>query len=227
MKKITGLGFMLLMFSLSAQTTEKAHQYYDSFFAFFKGTNTEITNKVLTKYIQDTNYEVYKKYNKDEFEWNDKLETYKKELTEKIAAYNSKTNLTVVTGMEFANYDFENLGFPVSINPNIFFPIKSENYLYSSMQKIALLLKDFSKFNFIYMDKDSANVFVKSRKSTNGNINRNITLLIHFNFMDFTTTEYSNITATIDKDDYYPVVAIIKTIDVYDNNTKIGELVIK
>jgi hypothetical protein len=173
-----------------------------------------------------TDYESYQKYHKDEFEWNDKLSACKKSLIETVSTYNTNANYAIATGIEFDKYDFDKLGFSVIIKDGVFFPIKPNNWSNTSIKKIGLAVKDFSKFNFIAMDKDAAKEFLNSRKSSSGNVDRNITIVIHFTLMSFSSKEYSSITVNMEKKYYYPVVAVVKTIEVYDKTTKIGELTI-
>lgn len=223
------LGLLLVLNTIVSQENEKMIEYNDCLYAFLQGTKETISNDLATQYMIITDYKNYQKYRKDEFEWNDKLSACKKNLIDAVSTYDINTNYVIATGIEFDKYDFDKLGFSVILNDGIFFPLKPDNWAYTTddIKRIGLAVKDFSKYNFIAMDQDVAREFLNSRKSSSGNINRNITIVIHFTLMSFTDNEYSSITVNMDKKSYYPVVAVVKNIEAYDKTTKIGELTIE
>lgn len=220
------LGLLLVLNTVISQENEKKIEYNDCLYAFLQGTGQTISDSLATQYMIINDYKNYQKYHKDEFEWDDKLSACKKNLIDSVSSYNPNTNYFIATGIEFDKYDFDKLGFSVIIKDGQFFPLKPDNWFNTSIKNIGLGVKDFSNYNFIAMDKDVAKKFLNSRKTSSGNIDRKITIIIHFTLMSFSNKEYSSITVNIDKNIYFPLVAVVKTIEVFDKTTKIGELTI-
>ena len=97
-----------------------------------------------------------------------------------------------------------------------------EGSLPSSM---ALWLQDLAKYNFMAMPKADAKKFLQNRKKYDGSINRSILLVIHYTIADFSGKDYTAVKAKFAKSRETPILGIISSIEVYDeNNNKIGDL---
>lgn len=266
MKKI--IGFLLLGLTLSANLSAKSLKDLASnaakktleneskseetsqaisltndlaLYAFLKGTNADLSEEYLP-YAQVMEYEVWKKYHNDPFEWEEKFAQCKKNFDEKIANVNPNQEYVIMTSIEFDDYDFENQGYKVEINDGTYFPMDSVFFKFGTynaypgdnsyfVNKIGLKLQDLSKYNFIPMEKETAKTFLQSRKSSSGNINKKITIMVKYKLADFNSKEYNDFAALIANEGRIPLVGIIQDpIEVYDANKnyqKIGELTIK
>jgi hypothetical protein len=217
--------FTLFGYFLSAQATGKVITYLDCLYSYIKGTSMELSNSFVTAYIRDFYYDVYRQYSNNEFEWYDKLEQYKTELSQKSANQDLNVPYVIVTGVNFGNYDFNRNGFPVTIEEGTFFPlVHTNNIMY--LNRIGLFLADFYKYNFFLMDSNASNDFVRSRTAAGGSVNREVRLIIYFNIMNFSSPEYINISSGMNRN-YIPVGGTINRIEVYDNTIKISDLVMK
>jgi hypothetical protein len=193
------------------------------FYTYINGTNPDLTDDLVTNYILDNYYDVYTKYHNNEFQWHDKLDSYRDEIIKKAKEVPPDNEYVIALDISFGNYDFKNNGFSVKINDGTFIPFQSNKYRY--MNYVGLYLKEFTKYNFIAMDKDTANVYISSHTSKGENVNRTVTLLIYFKIaQDWNTEEYANISNNNNK--YYWVFGNIEKINVYDDNTEVGSLTI-
>jgi hypothetical protein len=215
---------MILAFCLYAQGAERQVTYIDFLFSYFKGTRSELSDDLITSYIRDYYGDVYRQYSNNEFEWHDKIEQYREEFAEKAAAQNLDTAYVIAAGVEFGNYDFDKNGFPVNISAGTFFPLTSNERI--SLNRVGLFLLDFHKYNFFSMERNEANTFIRSRTESSGTVSRDVRLVIYFKLADFSSSDYLNISTSMDRSRYYPVVGIINRIEVYDNTKKIGDLII-
>lgn len=234
MKKFTALVVILLMAgALFAQT--KSLDKNNAYYIYFKGTNTKISETEYLNYAKVIEYETYDKYNNDEFEWDEQFTLLKQKLDKNIEDADLDSVYTVVTGVEFGDYDFANEGFPVSIGEGTFFPLETFYRDYEATRdslfrkEIAFKLDSFEKYNFIAMPKADAKTFLQSRKSNSGYVNRNITLQITYKLAKFDSKEYKAFKDLALSNGYLPIVGIIEKIEVYDasnsrNVKKIGEL---
>jgi hypothetical protein len=224
MKKIffvvLSLGFVFNSFS---QGSEKSVTYLDCFYSFLRGTNAELTDDLVTRYIRDYHNNIYRQHHNNEFEWHGKIEEYRKELSQKISAQSLDIAYAIVTNVEFNNYDFDKDGFPVNISEGTFFPLDSKERTY--LNRIGLYLIDLSNYNFFAMERNDANMFIKNRTSNSGRVDRQVRLLIYFKLADFASADYLNISTLMDKNRYYPLAGIISRIEVYDDTKKIGGLI--
>lgn len=210
-------------------------------YAFLKGTNADLSDEYLP-YAQVMEYDVYQKYHNDPFDWEEKFAQCKKNFDEKVANINLDQEYAIMTTIEFGDYDFENQGYKVKIDDGTYFPMNSvfsKFGTYSAypgddsyfVNKLGLKIQDLSKYNFIPMEKEAAKTFLQSRKSSYGNINKQITIMIKYKLADFNSKEYNDFAALIANEGKIPLVGIIQdSIEVYDANKnyqKLGELTIK
>lgn len=234
MKKFTALVVTLLtMGLLFAQT--KSLDKNSAFYIYIKGSKTTLTSSEELDYAKSFERAIYDKYNNDEFEWDEQFTTIKQSLKNKIDQADLDSTYTIVTSVEFGDYDFTNEGFPVSIGEGTFFPFEHfDNWTSITSgstldKKIALKLDSFEKYNFLAMPKAEGKAFLQSRKSNSGYVNRDITLQITYKIAKFDSKEYKAFKDLALSNDYLPIVGIIENIEAYDatnsrNVKKIGEL---
>lgn len=237
MKKFTALVVSLLMVgALFAQV--KALDKDNGYFIYFKGSNTKITEEEYLNYAKVVEAETYRKYRNDEFEWDEQFTLIKQKLDDSIKNADLDSTYTIVTSVEFGDYDFTNEGFPVTIGEGTFFPIRGFYNDYDATREslfrksLGFKLDSFDKYNFFAMPKAEAKTFLQGRKARNGSVDREITLQITYKIAAFDSKEYNSFKDLALSNNYLPIVGIIETIEVYDssdsrNVKKIGELIKK
>lgn len=237
MKKIT--VFIAIIFSMVAVFAQtKQLDEKSAFYIYMKGSNTILSADDELDYAKSFETATYQKYRNDEFEWDEQFSNIKQSLKTKIAEADMHSTYTIVTTLEFGDFDFTNEGFPITINAGTFFPFNYFNnwvdFKRTSLfyKRIALKLDSFDKYNFFAMPKDEAKAFLQGRKNSYGTVNRKVTLQINYKIAAFDSDEYNNFKDLALSNNYLPIVGIIENIDVYDtsntkNIKKIGELVQK
>ena len=83
----------------------------------------KLSEEEYLSYAQGFEKEIYNKYHNDEFEWFDQFQIIKQKCDKKIEEADLTATYTVVTTVEFGDYDFTNGGFPISIGEGTFFPL--------------------------------------------------------------------------------------------------------
>lgn len=234
MKKLSSvIAGLFVAGMVFAQT--KSLDANSAFYVYMKGSKTKLSENEELNYAKVFARDTYEKYKNDEFEWDEKFSEIKQDLNKKISEADMDSVYTVVTDVEFGDYDFTNEGFPVSIGEGTFFPYNHfDNYYNASYDslfedKIALKLDSFDKYNFLGMPKADAKTFLQGRKSSSGYVNREVTLEITYKIASFDSKEYKAFKDLALRNDYLPIVGIIDKIEVYDSSNsknvkKIGEL---
>lgn len=198
--------------------------YEELLYIYYKGTKIELTEEIVTNYIKDFFESDYNKYRQNEFEWPAILTKYRSVLTSKINNANLATVYTFQTRTSLGNYNFEYEGFDVNIDMEYLFVTKrglsiGDGTIYPDVASKGILLFINNGNNFVKMERNKANAFINSR-TKNGNIDRNVTLHISFSISNFFPDTGIFLIAQLSNS----VSARITKIDVYDGNTKIGEL---
>ena len=235
-KSIALIGMMLFTGALFSQT--KRLDENNAYYVYLKGTKTKLSAEEELNYAKVFENRIYEQYKNDEFEWDDQFTTIKQNLQKKIEEADLTSVYTVVTGVEFGDYNFTDEGFPVSIGEGTFFPFERPYYWFEAargsifLDRIALKLDSLNKYNFIAMPKADAKAFLQGRKSGSGYVNREVTLEITYKIASFDSKEYKAFKDLALDNDYLPIVGIVEKIKVYDttdsNNIKeIGELIKK
>ena len=163
------------------------------------------------------------------------MQKYREELNKGLASYNDDNILyRSVTDVEVEEYDFDKNGFPVSISDNAYLSIVSARHRGAPkgskmMTDVGLKFPNFGEYNFLVMDSEKANSFIKSRSRQNNavlgaRIDRNVNIHIYFKIAPFDMPEYISFAQRSSK--IYPVMGIIDRIEVFDGNTKLGNLII-
>lgn len=237
MKKLI-LG-LLIVLSASMMFGQPLTLNADSgFFIYMKGSQTKISEDDYLSYAKVFETAVYDKYHNDEFEWYDQFQILKQNYDKRISEADFTSTYTVVTNVDFGDYDFTNVGFPVSIGEGTFFPLGRPGNYYESpydsifRKTIALSLDNFHEYNFFAFSKDDAKTFLQGRKDRYGDIDRTVTLQITYKIAAYDSSEYKAFADLALANDYLPVVGIIESIEVYDtkdqrNIKKIGTLIKK
>ena len=200
--------------------------YRDLLYVYYKGTKTELTDEILTNYINDFYEDDYKNHRQNEFEWPAVINKHRTELTSKINEANLSTVYTFQTGASFGTYNFEKEGFDVGIDMEYLFVARNglsveQGRVDTDLNSKAILIfvNDINSYNFFKIERNKANALVNSRTS-NGNVNRNITLHISFTINNFFPDVGLFLIAQMNNS----ISARITKIDIYDGPNKIGEL---
>jgi hypothetical protein len=148
------------------------------------------------------------------------------QLASKINNADLSTVYTFQTGANFGNYNFEHGGFDVGVNIEYLFVRnlglsvgQGSTYTELNSKAILIFLNNPNNYNFLRMDRDTANAFITSR-TRDGNVNRNVTLYISFSISNFFPDTGIFLIAQMNNS----ISARITRIEVYDGQNKIGEL---
>ena len=238
MKRTVGVAISLLLMANALFAQAKSLDKNNAYYVYLKGTNTKITDEEYLNYAKVVEKDTYDKYINDEFEWEEQFGLLKEKFNKSIQDADLESEYTIVTSVEFGDYNFTNEGFPVSIGEGTFFPLnKFYNYYEASANSlfrkaVAFKLDSFEKYNFFAMPKSDAKSFLQGRKYSNGSVNREVTLQITYKIAGFDSKEYKNFKNLALSNDYLPIVGIFEKIEVFDaadsrKVKKIGELVKK
>lgn len=237
MKKFTAIVVSLLMAgAIFAQT--KSLDKNNGYYIYLKGTNTKLTDEEYLNYAKVVETDTYNKYKNDEFEWDEQFTLLKQKFDKLISDADLSSVYTIVTSVDFGDYDFTNEGFPVSIGEGTFFPLDTFWNSWDATKdsvfrkEIAFKLDSFNTYNFFAMPKSEAKTFLQGRKSSSGKVNRTVTLQITYKIAAFDSKEFKSFKDIALSNDYLPIVGIIEKIEVFDasnskNVKKIGELIKK
>ena len=238
MKKFTAIVVSLLMAgAIFAQT--KSLDTNNGYYIYLKGTNTKLTDEEYLNYAKVVETDTYNKYINDEFQWDEQFTLLKQKFDKLMSDADLSSVYTIVTSVDFGDYDFTNEGFPVSIGEGTFFSIDTffNSFYYATKdsvfrKEIALKLDSFNTYNFFAMPKSEAKTFLQGRKSSSGSVNRSVTLQITYKIAAFDSKEFKSFKDLALSNDYLPIVGIIEKIEVFDasnsrNVKKIGELIKK
>ena len=198
--------------------------YRDLLHIYFKGTNAELTDEVVSNYIKDFYESDYNNYRQNEFEWPTIFNKHRNELASRINGANLATVYTFQTGASLGNYDFERGGFAINKNMEYLFVTKrglsiGDGTIYPDVASKGILIFVSNINGFLTMDRNDGNAFINSR-TRNGNVDRNVTLHISFSISNFSPNTGIFLIAQSNNS----VSARIIKIDVYDGPKKIGEL---
>jgi hypothetical protein len=99
----------------------KGFRYIDGFVAYLKGKNISVSDKMLEKYISEFHSDLNKN---NEFEWKEGVVRYRNEINQLVADFDYNTMFVFERRLELGDYDFNRLGFPLSIKDGTYWPLE-------------------------------------------------------------------------------------------------------
>jgi len=150
-------------------------------FIFYANVSDRPIESFAKDYLIRFKKELYKNTHEDEFEFQKSLSIAKKEMENIYTKIDFTQEFSIFTKLDVENYDFDRNGFPIKIEELSVRAIKHSIYTEESSLEIDFL--NFNKFNFINIESEKANSFVKRRKDNLGNIDRTVYLRINFNLV--------------------------------------------
>lgn len=229
MKKIGSvvICFFCIFAFCTGEPAIKDTSFNSCWLSYVSGTNREIDDEILEMYIRINNYESYKQNREDEFKWSEMLYEIRKEVEEKLEQAKKENDYVIMTRGALNEYDFNNKGFPILLSQYILFQLPLYNGETLIRNQIALYLINDPFNNFLQIDKDNARRLINSRKDSDGDIDRYISLHIYYSILDYNSEEYSLINDDVNADNIYTcvVAAKITKIEAYDNEVFLGELI--
>ena len=222
MKKF-GLIFMLIAFGYGvfAQSSATSVNFLNMFYSYLKGNESEIPDSLVELFMMEYHNDVYTQNRYNEFQWHGVLEQYRANMSAEIDRIDLNASYTVVINANFENYDFSRNGFPVPISEGTYISLSQSSM--SRLGTINLYFMNLHNFNFFEMERNQANEFITSRTNRNGGVNRQVRLLVYFNLAEFSKAVNDNL-IRIGLNN--PIVATASRVEVFDNDRKIGDLVI-
>lgn len=213
-------------------------------YCFLKGTKFDLSEEYIN-YAKVVEKDTYNKYHNDEFEWNEQFAKIKKNFDKKVELADLTKEYKIRTSVNFGDYNFDEKAYPIDyeFGESTIIPLDTVfSYLCSNTgtpannsifcKKFAFYLLDLSKYNFLPMEQKKAKTFLQGRKSSGGNINRKIDLVITYKLVDFDSDDFKIVEEAAEKERYIPLVGTILKIEAFDmsdsdNVRKIGELIKK
>lgn len=177
MKRTVGVAISLLLVASTLFAQAKSLDKNNAYYVYLKGTNTKITDEEYLNYAKVVEKDTYDKYINDEFEWEEQFGLLKEKFNKSIQDADLEAEYSIVTSVEFGDYNFTNEGFPVSIGEGTFFPFDTFYYDYKASagslfkKAVAFKLDSFEKYNFFAMPKSDAKSFLQGRKYSDGSVN--------------------------------------------------------
>ncbi len=187
MKKMVIAGIMTVAVSLFADVKLNDVKVVDNI--GFAGLNKTISKADKSAagrwYLRRAQYTTYKTVRDDEFELEGAVEEAYKALISKIKEENKnfigKTS-ELRLGSEFSKYDFKKQLFPISVmEKNSVVTFGGDQIIYTGSYGLQLSFDNVNNSHSVLpMVKTDARTFTKSRKSSNGNVNRDLTVRYSF-----------------------------------------------
>ena len=200
--------------------------YRELLYIFYRGTNTELTDQIVTNYIRDFYESDFRNFRQNEFEWPVIFDRHRSQLASRIIGADVSRQFYFETRANLGNYNFELGGFDVRTNIEYLFVdrrglsvAQGTVHPEANSRAILIFLHNVSNLNFFQIGRDEANAFITSR-TRGGNVDRNVTLRIHFSIHNFFPDTGIFLIAQMNNS----ISARILRIDVYDGQNKIGEL---
>ena len=214
--------FLVAAVSLFAQSGDIFIGYYNCFLGYLKGSNTELSDKLIGEYVNDYDGRFYQRNRNNEFEWPGIAQRFREDLRQAVLNHDMNSEYGVAYSVDFGLYDFNRGGFPIEIRRGTTMSLNSRGSE-SKLSPIAIYLTDLEKYNFFPIDKESANELIKSRIDESGEVNRRLTILIYFKMDSFVGQAYTSFVNRLGKG-FFHVMGTIVSIEAYNGETKIGDL---
>lgn len=136
------------------------------------------------------NNKLYNKVREDEFEFQEQISSTINQLKKDAISKQFNDTLKILLEIDLGNYDFNLNGFPMLWNDNSMgVQILSDSWNMSpedinknnvSLTDLRLSFTNKNDFSLLPLNKDKANLFVKHRKDSRGNIDRKVYMFVHF-----------------------------------------------
>lgn len=175
------------------QTLYPTARYFSDTLAYYYSNlfDDSIANNDVIEYLYFYNNESYQHYHQDEFEFSKIVNSTKNTINVSLNQISLKDTLRVNINMTLDQYNFESKSFEITWNRKslkCYTPIMGGKIYAgdsSFMQKsIILIFKNLIDFRTIKVDEEIANNFIKHRKSSNGRVNRDVNITLHFLIRD-------------------------------------------
>lgn len=167
-----------------------------SFEVFLKKTEVE-KKEFVVEYMHNYNIETYKKYRNDEFEFQAKKKEQLDQIISNIEQIKDLEEYYIVTGSRFGEYDFDDESFSFRpLEESTYFRLHKGN-IYACDKcntdtEVNIFFNHTKEFTKFKMPSEEANNLVKSRKSSSGNVNRDVTIKIYFTLAEKINIEHSD-----------------------------------
>ncbi|ACV69793.1 DUF4852 domain-containing protein [Desulfohalobium retbaense] len=138
----------------------------------------------VDSYMKIYRSDVWDRYKNDEFEIQDKRNETIKMMKDRFSSFSLDEEFTIYTSLKFGSYDFDKQVFPLnSFSANSYLVERRyNNWSFPKAYKVFFINPE--KIGDINMEKDKAKNFLKKRKSSYGNVDRNVNAKIKFSVTD-------------------------------------------
>jgi len=172
--KVAALTLSATLF-MPAAKAEHEFTWTNMFLASASLSNNFDYEQYSESYMRIYRRDVWDKFHEDEFAFRDKKKETVDIMKDRFNAFDTKEPFVIRTTFEFSEYNFDKNEFPLEgMEPGAYFPISREGYTYDLPEPIELHIKNPGMIGNIEMPAEKARAFIKDRKSSTGNVNREV-----------------------------------------------------
>lgn len=174
---------------------ERSFSSEDFLIAYWKISGKKLKRSDYLNFLIACRNKIYREFHDDEFELENEIDKIKIEVDNKIASLDLSKSYQVSERINFGKYDFDNEGYSLSLDSDSFFVMNQE---YSSRAEensdayrdLIIKPSNYKNYNFMPIARKEAQEILEKRKSETGNVNRSISTIITFHFLDANSSEY-------------------------------------
>ena len=154
-------------------------QYYSDTVAFLFQVKQSLKLNLdfSLEYLCRFNSKVYGKYKQDEFELDNQKQIASENLKNQISKINDTTIYYLNLKLNFDNYDFSSMAFPIEYKDSYTIINSADYYKFPYTDLVFVNQKEFS---MVQVNKDVANGFIKRKKDIYGNVDRTAFAKVYF-----------------------------------------------
>lgn len=138
----------------------------------------------VDSYMKIYRSDVWDRYKNDEFELQDKRNETIKMMKDKISSFSLDEPFIIYTSFKFGSYDFDEQMFPLNSFAGNSYLVEKRYNNWSFPKAYKVFFNNPERIGDINMEKEKAKKFLKKRKSSYGNVDRNVNAKIKFRITD-------------------------------------------
>jgi hypothetical protein len=209
--------------------------YRAAFFSYFKKRGIAVAEKNTEYYIQNIYYDEYRQGWDNDFEKRRLMQRATQEIKEGLDNYDGGKVYFAIEGAQIERYDFEKGGFVMSDNtPYYSTDIGAAGdgranvgaFGDGRFNLVAVFPNVMENYNFLKIDEDTAEAFLKSRTNWSGSIDMRVNVIITFRVGEFGDRVFTDFVRREKFFENYLINCVVQKVELYDSNSEsvIGEL---
>ena len=160
-----------------------------------------LTNEQVKEFIFLFDNKKYNSFREDEFQFNSEIRKTKEFLTKELSIFNLEKNYYIFTDLQFGNYDFDSLSFPLKWKGEAMdilndtwetFTTVDMNKIGVDLTNLKLVFTNIENFSAMPLNEEKAKLLVNYRKDETGVVNRDLKAGIKFKIKELKKEENQN-----------------------------------